>query len=94
MTGSSECLDLYALAVDRSLEVVERFRDQGLVGFEESADGYPFPQFAEQPDVIYHCPESWSTGWLPSGRRCALPQTPRAAHASRRSKALVTTAPA
>ena len=55
-TGSSESLDLYALAGERSREVVGRFRDQWLTGFEESAAEYEFPRFADRPDAVYDSP--------------------------------------
>jgi hypothetical protein len=54
--GSSESLDLYALAGERSHRVMRRFRDRWLTGFEESADEYEFPQYAVRPDAVYGSP--------------------------------------
>ena len=54
--GSSESLDLYALAGERSHQVMRRFRDQWLTGFEESADEYEFPQYSVRPDAVYGSP--------------------------------------
>src|SRR5262249_21008069 len=55
-SAGSESLDLYALATDRSSEIVSRFRERWLASFEESEVDYVLPQFADRPDAVYDSP--------------------------------------
>jgi hypothetical protein len=55
-TTGTESLDLYALAGDRSHEVVAHFRERWLGGFEASEDDYVFPQFTDEPEAVYTSP--------------------------------------
>src|SRR5262249_27578188 len=63
--------DLYVLAGARSREVVERFRERWLAGFEESEVDYVFPQFADEPEAVYASP------WDLINRLLAEPNQPR-----------------
>jgi hypothetical protein len=55
-TTGTESLDLYALAGERSREVVGRFREHWLAGFEDSEVDYMFPRFADEPEAVYASP--------------------------------------
>jgi hypothetical protein len=63
-------LDLYALAGERSHDVVRRFRDRWLTSFEPSAAEYEFPQYSDRPDAVYSSP------WELIDRLLAAPEQP------------------
>jgi hypothetical protein len=48
--------DIYALAAQRSSDIVREFRDRWLDGFEESASEYEFPRYASSPVNIFVSP--------------------------------------
>ena len=65
-----DLLDLYALAGERSHEVVRRFRDRWLTSFEPSAAEYEFPQYSDRPGAVYSSP------WELIDRLVAAPDQP------------------
>jgi len=45
--------DLYVLASERSTLVAKHFKDTWLADFDEAASEYEFPQYADEPLVVY-----------------------------------------
>jgi hypothetical protein len=69
-----EVYDVYALAHERSKEVVGRFRDRWLTGLTEAAEDYPVPQLSDPPDVVY------DSVWELIDRMLAAPEEPYAVY--------------
>ena len=70
--------DLYALAGERSYEVVKRFRDRWLTSLEPSAEEYEFPRYSDRPDAVYRSP------WELIDRLLAAPEQPHSLYWSNR----------
>lgn len=70
--------DLYALAGERSYEVVKRFRDRWLTSLESSAEQYEFPRYSDRPAAVYRSP------WELIDRLLAAPEQPNSLYWSNR----------
>jgi hypothetical protein len=70
--------DLYALAGERSYEVVKRFRDRWLTSLEPAAEEHEFPRYSDRPDAVYRSP------WELIDRLLAAPEQPHSLYWSNR----------
>jgi hypothetical protein len=70
--------DLYALAGERSYEVVKRFRDRWLTSLEPAAEEHEFPRYSDRPDAVYMSP------WELIDRLLAAPEQPHSLYWSNR----------